>query len=261
MAAAGRLRRPSIRLDAAVPTTSSPSSSDDVVVDAGGGKTTTTAETSLLSSSEEDEDEDEDEDAYVDDFRPETRTLPSSAAFYVRSVVQSVRRDRLLKRLRPRRRRRILSRMKEATRRRRFGMDSDQLRAKDEGELMRIEAEMGNTGDGERKGSGEGVEEEMKSSGLRDTLRGLNESRRSLVRLVGYDAQLLIPSFTLLILGALATSIVPHYYSQCVTCLVAAGTTTRSEVVRALTGLGLVSALSALFTGPRGSLFLIAGKG
>jgi hypothetical protein len=91
------------------------------------------------------------------------------------------------------------------------------------------------------------------------TLKILNNSRKELVELVGFDASLLISCFGFAGLGALMNSVIPHYYGQSVNCLANALTTPRTEVIKSLTGLGTASILCALFTGIRGALFWIAG--
>lgn len=90
-------------------------------------------------------------------------------------------------------------------------------------------------------------------------LRKLNEQRQNLVLLADYTASIVAPSFFFLTLGALMTSIIPHYYSMCIQ-LVATLDGTTSKVWEALIGLTVASTLGALFTGMRGSLFWIAGS-
>jgi len=91
------------------------------------------------------------------------------------------------------------------------------------------------------------------------TLRQLNQSRKNLLSLIGYDSRILGPSFTFLVLGALAESIQPHYFAQCLSC-VATLTSDISHFRQALLGLGITGLLGALFTGMRGALFWIAGS-
>jgi hypothetical protein len=43
-----------------------------------------------------------------------------------------------------------------------------------------------------------------------DSLKLLNEQRKNVVKLAGYNAPIVAPSFTLLLLGALTTSIIPQ---------------------------------------------------
>lgn len=97
------------------------------------------------------------------------------------------------------------------------------------------------------------------SSGWLKTLSNLNEQRRNLATLADYTASIVTPSFFFLILGALMTSVIPHYYAICIQ-LVATLDGTRAKVFQALTGLVVSSTLGALFTGCRGSLFWIAGS-
>ena len=95
---------------------------------------------------------------------------------------------------------------------------------------------------------------------FRDTLYKLNESRKDLIKLVGYDSALLIPCFGFATLAALMNSIIPHFYGLCITCLANAATTSYEEMLKPLVGLGISSVLCALFTGFRGSLFWLAGS-
>lgn len=97
------------------------------------------------------------------------------------------------------------------------------------------------------------------SLSLRDRFRLINDQRRNLSKLAGYDAPMIVPSFTFLILGALMLSVIPKYYSDCIQCVVS-NEVSRSRVVRALVGLTVSSTLAAIFTGLRGSLFWIAGE-
>ena len=92
-----------------------------------------------------------------------------------------------------------------------------------------------------------------------ETMRSLNESRKELIELVGYDSKLLVSCFGFAMLAAFMNSVIPHYYGQSVNCLANALTTSRTEVIKALTGLGVASVLCALFTGIRGALFWLAG--
>ena len=91
------------------------------------------------------------------------------------------------------------------------------------------------------------------------TLLKLNEQRRNLVTLADYSASIVAPSFFFLIVGALMTSVTPHYYARCIQ-VVATLDTSRVHLVQALLGLGISSTLCALFTGLRGSSFWIAGS-
>lgn len=95
--------------------------------------------------------------------------------------------------------------------------------------------------------------------GILHSIRALNESKQRLVGLVGYDSSLLFPAFSYLVVGALFKSIIPHFYSACISC-VSVGEKNRGKLLLALGGLGLTSVLEALFTGLRGALFWIAGK-
>ena len=101
--------------------------------------------------------------------------------------------------------------------------------------------------------------ENPEKQGVMQSIRKLNESKQKLVGLVGYDSSLLLPAFSYLIMGALCNSIIPHFYSSCISC-VTAGEANRRKLMLALGGLGLSSVLEALFTGLRGALFWIAGE-
>lgn len=92
-----------------------------------------------------------------------------------------------------------------------------------------------------------------------DTIKILNHQRQNVVKLAGYNAPLVVPSFVCLFVGALLMSVIPHFYSECITC-VATNEPSRIKCVQALSGLAITSTLSALFTGLRGSLFWIAGE-
>jgi hypothetical protein len=93
---------------------------------------------------------------------------------------------------------------------------------------------------------------------FRDNLAKLNEQRKNLVSLAGYNSSIVIPSFGFLFLGALLTSIVPLYEAKCIQ-LVATLHPSRQKVVEALVGLIASSTMASLFTGLRGSLFWLAG--
>ncbi|KAL3789222.1 hypothetical protein HJC23_002807 [Cyclotella cryptica] len=101
--------------------------------------------------------------------------------------------------------------------------------------------------------------ETEEKEGVMSSMHKLNETRQKLVRLVGYDSSLLLPAFSYLILGALFKSIIPHFYSACISC-VAAGEANRNKLMLAMVGLGVSSVFEALFTGLRGALFWIAGS-
>jgi hypothetical protein len=91
-----------------------------------------------------------------------------------------------------------------------------------------------------------------------ENLAKLNEQRKNLVSLAGYNSSIVIPSFAYLFMGALLTSIVPLYEAKCIQ-LVATLHPSRQKVVEALVGLVAYSTLASLFTGLRGSLFWLAG--
>ena len=91
------------------------------------------------------------------------------------------------------------------------------------------------------------------------TVLRLNEQRKNVVTLAGYTASIVAPSFLFLTLGALMTSIIPHYYAKCIQ-LVATLDPTPAHVYEAMIGLAVSNTLGALFTGMRGSLFWIGGS-
>jgi ABC-type multidrug transport system fused ATPase/permease subunit len=93
----------------------------------------------------------------------------------------------------------------------------------------------------------------------RRTIRKLNEQRRNLVQLADYTFDIVAPSFFFLTLGALMTSIIPHYYAKCIQ-VVAPLDPNPLHLSQALVGLAVSSTLGALFTGGRGALFWIAGS-
>ena len=59
----------------------------------------------------------------------------------------------------------------------------------------------------------------------------LNDSRKSLIRLVGYDSSMMTPAFGYLIIGAFMTSVVPYYYSSCISCIASADPNRRKLLV------------------------------
>ena len=87
----------------------------------------------------------------------------------------------------------------------------------------------------------------------------MEEQRKNLVMLADYSRKIVVPSFSFLLLGALMTSIIPQFYSECIQ-VVATLDPDPTKVVRALIGLGISTTLGALFTGCRGALFWIAGS-
>lgn len=93
---------------------------------------------------------------------------------------------------------------------------------------------------------------------FRENLAKLNEQRKNLVTLAGYNSRIVIPSFSFLFLGALMTSLVPLYEAKCIQ-LVATLHPSKAKVLEALVGLVVSSTLASLFTGLRGSLFWLAG--
>ncbi len=102
-------------------------------------------------------------------------------------------------------------------------------------------------------------QEKAEKKTFSETLQSLDKSRKELSLLVGFDTKLLVTCFGFAGLAAFMNSVIPHYYGQAVTCLANAMTTTKQDMVKALTGLGIASVLCALLTGIRGALFWLAG--
>ena len=178
--------------------------------------------------------EEVDDEMSHDDFEPRTMKVFESFAFFARFTVQSILEKRAMKSQDGTNRRRLRQRLKQLIFRRK-NEQNDVIRT-----TKTIE------------------EQPDEKTGIRGSLSGLNESRKNLTRLVGYDSSLLLPAFSYLVLGALMSSIVPHYYSACISC-VAAGEPNRAKLIWAIGGLGLSHVAEALFTGFRGALFWIAG--
>lgn len=168
-----------------------------------------------------------DDDSPSNDFQPRTMKVSESMTFFARFVVQSIIEKRAQRRT-GRGRQRLHNRLKRLL-------------------FFRRPREEQVAEDGAEK------------TGIRQSLHKLNASRKNLIRLVGYDSTLLVPAFSYLIMGALMTSLIPHYYSACISC-VAGGEPNKAKLLWALGGLGLSHVLEALFTGFRGALFWIAGR-
>jgi len=171
----------------------------------------------------------------VDNFQPRTMKVLESFAFFVRFSAQTILEKRALRRQGRSNRRRLRHRLKQLVFRRKYkhaDTDEDDTMAQ--------------------------PEEADENLGIRGSIRKLGESRKNLTRLVGYDSSLLVPAFSYLILGAFTSSIVPHFYSACISC-VASGDPNRAKLIWAIGGLGLSHVAEALFTGFRGALFWIAG--
>ena len=171
----------------------------------------------------------------VDNFQPRTMKVLESFAFFVRFSAQTILEKRALRRQGRSNRRRLRHRLKQLVFRRKY-----KHAVTDEDDMMAH------------------TEEADENLGIRGSIRKLGESRKNLTRLVGYDSSLLLPAFSYLILGAFTSSIVPHFYSACISC-VASGDPNRAKLIWAIGGLGLSHVAEALFTGFRGALFWIAG--
>lgn len=159
----------------------------------------------------------------VDEFQPRTMIVSESMVFFARFVARSIIEKRTQKRLGDAGRRRLRNRLKKS--------------------IFRKKA----------------IPETERKEGIRNSLRKLDQARQNLVRLVGYDSSLLMPAFSYLILGALFKSIIPHFYSACISC-VSAREVNRAKLMIAMGGLGLSSVSEAFFTGLRGAMFWIAGS-
>ena len=180
----------------------------------------------------------------VNDFQPETMTVSGSFAFFARYVVQNILDKRADKKLGRANRRRLRDRVKRII----------SLRRKENmGDTTTTTTTSPKTTAANVVVSGE------QKFGFKESIRKLNESRKNLIALVGYDSSLLVPAFSFLILGAFMSSVIPHYYSSCISC-VAAGEASREKLLWALGGLGISHVLEAVFTGFRGALFWIAGE-
>mmetsp|Transcript_3658 Transcript_3658/g.6881 ORF Transcript_3658/g.6881 Transcript_3658/m.6881 type:complete len:807 (-) Transcript_3658:370-2790(-) len=162
----------------------------------------------------------------VNEFQPRTMKVSESFAFFARFVVQTILEKRAKKKLGRENRRRLRNRIKHVL-------------------SLRIAKK-------------EPIIKKKKEGGVRESLRKLNESRKKLIQLVGYDSSLLVPAFGFLIMGAFMSSVIPHFYSSCISC-VAAGEANREKLLWALGGLGMSHVLEAVFTGFRGALFWVAG--
>ena len=172
---------------------------------------------------------DENNESPVNEFQPRTMEVSESFAFFARFVVQSILEKRAQKTLGRDNRRRLRDRLKRVLFLRKDKKESSTEKKKE------------------------------KAGGIKESIRKLNESRKKLIELVGYDASLIVPAFSFLIMGAFMSSVIPYFYSSCISC-VAAGESNREKLVWALGGLGLSHVLEAVFTGFRGALFWVAGE-
>lgn len=165
----------------------------------------------------------------VNEFQPRTMNVPQSYAFFAQFVVKAILDKRAQKSLGRENRRRLRDRLKRVL-----------FLRKEKHELSSKKKEV------------------TTKTGVRESLRKLNESRKDLIRLVGYDSTLLVPAFSCLITAAFMSSVIPHYYSLCMSHVVA-GDVNQNKMLWALGGLGLAHVLEALFSGFRGAFFWIAG--
>ena len=177
---------------------------------------------------------DSDELLTVNEFQPRTMRVSESFAFFARFVVQTILNNRNQQ-----------SSSRETRRRLR-----DRIFRKTKQELSSTTTTTTTTTT---------ISSSKPKRGFRESMHKLNESRKSLIRLVGYDSSLLVPAFGYLIMGAFMSSVIPYFYSSCISC-VAAGEANRDKLLWALGGLGVSHVLEAVFTGLRGALFWIAGE-
>lgn len=171
----------------------------------------------------------------VNDFKPATMTLTKSMVFFAKYLIQHQKEQ-------------IIKRQLAYPDRKISKLWASNLSIHDIGkaDAERLKAEV--------------AKEQLEKRPFLETLKSLNDSRKELIELVGYDANLLISCFGFAVLAAFMNSVIPHYYGQSVNCLANAMTTSRPELMKALTGLGVASVLCALFTGIRGALFWLAGS-
>mmetsp|Transcript_30514 Transcript_30514/g.64824 ORF Transcript_30514/g.64824 Transcript_30514/m.64824 type:complete len:251 (-) Transcript_30514:1470-2222(-) len=182
-----------------------------------------------LSSSVATANGDKDYESPVNEFQPRTMTVSGSFTFFARFLVQTILEKRAQRNLGQKNRRRLRSRLKRVL----------SLR-KSKTELI--------------------TNKKKPKAGRRfESINKLNESRKKLIELVGYDSSLMVPSFSFLVMGAFMSSVIPHFYSSCISC-VAAGEPNQGKLLWAVGGLGISYVLEALFTGFRGALFWVAGE-
>lgn len=167
-------------------------------------------------------------------FQPRTMKVSESVAFFARFVVQTILDRRAQKKVGRDNRRRQRNRLNLVA--------------------FSRKATKGIIATTTKKSS----EKYSKRTGIMAKWNKLNESRKSLIRIVGYDSSMMTPAFGYLIMGAFMTSVVPYYYSSCISCIASADPN-RSKLLWAVGGLTLSSILEAVFTGCRGALFWIAG--
>jgi len=169
-------------------------------------------------------------------FQPRTMKVSESLAFFVRFVAHTIMEKRAQTSKGRDNRRRLRDRLKQVVA---FPRKS----TRDLSDETKIPASLSST---------------TKTKNRLGKWHKLNESRKSLIRLVGYDSSMMTPAFGYLIIGAFMTSVVPYYYSSCISCIASADPN-RRKLLWAVGGLTLSSILEAIFTGCRGALFWIAG--
>lgn len=174
--------------------------------------------------------------SHFNEFKPETMTLTKSMIFFTKYLVQQLQEDRIKRHISNKNKKHILSKFRRSV----------SIDKYNQSLVQRLEAEI--------------KQEEEEKKPLSETLKTLNNARKEMTALVGYDTALLLPCFGFAGLAAFMNSVIPHYYGLCINCLANAATTTQHDVMRAITGLAGASFMCALFTGIRGALFWLAGK-
>mmetsp|Transcript_24675 Transcript_24675/g.51677 ORF Transcript_24675/g.51677 Transcript_24675/m.51677 type:complete len:826 (+) Transcript_24675:275-2752(+) len=193
----------------------------------------------------------------INDFQPRTMGVSESMIFFARFVFQSILEKRAQHRQGKKNRKQLRNRLKKLLFLRKTHVSNlEQLKdepvTENASPLTTLKTKV------LKKKSMKNIPIRTENLSLNQSLRRLNESRKNLIRLVGYDSSLLVPAFGYLTLGAFMSSIIPHYYSACISC-VAAGEPNKLKLISSLCGLGVSHVMEALFTGFRGALFWIAG--
>lgn len=196
---------------------------------------TTVQTPSDIQVEQEEEEEEETQKSLVNDFVPKQMSLTESVVFFARYALKLSKETTIKRKLMGKQR--TLSKLWSVNAK----VDDFTPSAL---EILKKEVE----------------QQEQEKKPFRETIINLNRALKELIHLVGYDAKLLIPCFGFAMLAAFMNSVIPHYYSMCVNCLVNAMTSTRHDIIRAMTGLAISSTLCALFTGLRGALFWLAGE-
>lgn len=189
-------------------------------------------------------DADGDDDGGAGFVDPLTMSISESVTFYVRFVLRTLSARKTERQSGRNHRRGLRRRLRLKTR------NGKSVAVEDGANTVAAEDESG-----ESSGGG----------GVFRAVRSFNASSRKLARLAGIDAALMVPAFAHLVVGAMLTTAVPHFYAGAVSSVASAaygvgGGAEYGEMMRAVGGLGIATTLAALFTGLRGSLFWIAGS-